>query len=119
MSLVTTPRLITPRAAKAFCQGRGDELTNRQRIVGIVCRSVFMVVLLVVAARVSAPQHIGSTWLDIPRGDFVRAIVGCGFCLWVLVHLFILPKDAGGYRTWGYLGAALIPLALICGVAVW
>jgi TRAP-type C4-dicarboxylate transport system permease small subunit len=111
MSLLTTPRV--------FGQSRSDDLANWQKILGIVCRSIFMVALLVVAARVSAPQHIGSSWLDIPSGDFIRAIVGFGFCLWVLVHLFILPKDAAGYRTWTYLGAALIPLALICGIAVW
>jgi TRAP-type C4-dicarboxylate transport system permease small subunit len=111
MSLLTTPRV--------FGQGRGFDLSNRQRILGIVCRSIFMIVLLIVAARVSAPQHVGSSWLDIPSGDLIRAIVGFGFCLWVLVHIFILPKDAGGYRTWTYLGAALIPLALICGFAVW
>jgi TRAP-type C4-dicarboxylate transport system permease small subunit len=111
MSLLTTPRV--------FGQGRGFDLSNRQRILGIACRSIFMIMLLIVAARVSAPQHIGSSWLDIPSGDLIRAIVGFGFCLWVLVHIFILPKDAGGYRTWTYLGAALIPLALICGFAVW
>jgi TRAP-type C4-dicarboxylate transport system permease small subunit len=108
VSLLTTPRVF-----------RSYDAPSLQRIVGIVCRSIFMVTLAVVAARVSAPQHIGSSWFDIPRGDLIRAIVGFGFCLWVLVHLFILPKDAGGYRTWTYLGAALIPLALICGIAVW
>ena len=113
MSLLTTPR--------AFRRGRDYDLTvtNRQKLLGIVLRSVFMIVLLVVAARVSAPQHIGHSWLDMPSGDFARTAVGLGFCLWVAVHLFILPKDAGGYRTWTYLGAALIPLALICGIAVW
>lgn len=110
MNLLTTP--------KALDQDRTN-IPSHLRILGIVFRSMFMVALLVVAVRVSAPQHIGNSWLDIPRGDFIRVIVGFGFCLWVLVHLFILPKDAGGYRTWIYLGLALIPLAFICGLAVW
>jgi hypothetical protein len=110
MNLLTTP--------KALGQDRAN-IPSRLRILGIVFRSIFMVALVAVAARVSTPQHIGGSWLDIPSGDFIRAIVGFGFCLWVLVHLFILPKDAGGYRTWIYLGLALIPLALICGIAVW
>ena len=108
--------LINP---KGIGEGQGLDLSNRERILGIVFRSIFMIVLVVVAARVSAPQHIGSSWLDIRSGDLIRAIVGFGFCLWVLVHLFILPKDAGGYRTWTYLGTALVPLALICGFAIW
>jgi|SRR5580704_15700673 hypothetical protein len=111
MSLLTTPRV--------FGQGRGYDGPNRLRVLGIVCRSIFMIALLVVAARVSAPQHVGSSWLDIPRGDLIRTFLGFGFCLWILIHLFILPKDEAGYRTWAYLGAALIPLALICGFAVW
>jgi len=111
MNLLTTPNVVD--------KDRPNDVPRRLRTLGIICRSIFMIVLLVVAARVSAPQHIGSSWFDIPSGDLVRAIVGFGFCVWVLVHLFILPKDAGGYRTWIYLGAALIPLALICGIAVW
>ena len=111
MSLLANPRSLG--------RDHGYDLTNRQRILGIVCRSVFMIVLLVVAARVSAPQQVGRSWFDMPNGDLVRTVVGFGFCLWVLVNLFILPKDAGGDRTWTYLGAALIPLALICGIAVW
>jgi hypothetical protein len=106
-------------SAKAFGQRKGDELSSRQRILGIICRSTFMIALLIVTARVSAPQHVGSSWLDIESGDVIRALLGLGVCVWVLIHLFILPKDAAGYRTWIYLGVALIPLVLICGVAVW
>jgi hypothetical protein len=40
-------------------------------------------------------------------------------CVWILAHLFILPKDAEAYRTWIYLGLVAAPLALACAIAVW
>jgi hypothetical protein len=30
-----------------------------------------------------------------------------------------LPKDAEAYRTWFYLGLAVLPLALLCTFVVW
>jgi hypothetical protein len=30
-----------------------------------------------------------------------------------------LPKDQGSYRTWLYLGLALLPLSLLCAFVVW
>jgi TRAP-type C4-dicarboxylate transport system permease small subunit len=93
--------------------------SSRAKIAGIVLRSIFMLCLVLVTMRVSAPQHVGSTWLDIPTADMVRVALGLGFCLWVLVHMFILPKDARAYTTWAYLGLALAPLSIACVVAVW
>lgn len=29
------------------------------------------------------------------------------------------PKDAEAYRTWVYLGLAVVPLAIIFAIAVW
>jgi hypothetical protein len=45
--------------------------------------------------------------------------LGFAVCLWMLIHLFMLPKDAEGYRTWLYLGLVVVPFALICAFAVW
>src|SRR5262249_40444481 len=75
---------------------------SRLRTGAIVFRSLLLIVLLLMAARVSAPQHVGSTWHDIPFGDFVRGLLGVAFCVWMLVELFILPKDNAAYRTWVY-----------------
>jgi hypothetical protein len=82
------------------------------RVAGIICRSIFLVLIAAVAARVSAPQRVGPSWWNIPPGDFVRSAVGVAFCLWTLAHLFILPKDPAAYRTWIYLGVATVPLTL-------
>jgi hypothetical protein len=92
---------------------------SRLRVGAIVFRSLLLLVLLLMAARVSAPQHVGSTWHDIPFGDFVRALLGVAFCVWMLVELFILPKDPAAYRTWVYLGVTLLPLGVLCLLAIW
>jgi len=88
-------------------------------MVGVVFRSLLLLLLFVIAARVATPQHWGKTWYDIPSGDVVRALLGFAFCLWVLVELFILPKDPASYRTWTYLGAVLLPLGLVCLITIW
>jgi hypothetical protein len=91
----------------------------RLRIAGIVLRSIFVGALLVITVRVSTPQS-ETIWsvFESPR-DLIRVVLGFVACLWMLAHLFVLPKDAEGYRTWVYLGLALAPLALACAIAVW
>jgi hypothetical protein len=37
------------------------------RAAGVVLRSLFLIILIVMVARVAAPQHVGRTWYDIPR----------------------------------------------------
>jgi hypothetical protein len=39
--------------------------------------------------------------------------------LWIVIHLFMLPKNAEGYRTWVYLGLVVAPLALAVAIAIW
>jgi hypothetical protein len=45
--------------------------------------------------------------------------LGLGVCTWFVINLFILPKDPGAYRTWMYLGPAVLPLSLLCAFVVW
>jgi len=54
-----------------------------------------------------------------PFGLIVFFLLGFVAGIWILTHLFMLPKDAEGYRTWVYFGLALAPLALACAIAVW
>jgi len=72
-----------------------------------------------VTARVSLPQS-ESIWsaYETP-GDLIRMALGFAVCLWIIIHLFMLPKDAEGYRTWVYLGLVAAPLAVAFAVAVW
>jgi hypothetical protein len=89
------------------------------RIAAILLRSIFVCALLVVTVRVSTPQ-VETIWsvFETP-GDLIRVALGLVTCIWIVAHLFMLPKDAEGYRTWVYLGLALAPLAIACAIAVW
>jgi hypothetical protein len=89
------------------------------RWTGLVFRTIFICILVVITARVASPEveHIWSVY-ETP-GDLIRVVLGFAVCVWLVVHLFVLPKDAAGYRTWFYLGFALIPLSILLGVVTW
>ncbi len=93
--------------------------SDRLRTLGFILRILLIGILLVLTIRVSTPQNetIWSAY-ETP-GDLVRVILGLVFCLWIVVHLFMLPKDPEAYRTWVYLGLVAVPFALICLIAVW
>lgn len=89
------------------------------KLAGLIVRSVFILLLAVLTARVASPQiETLSTLLDTPD-DLVRVVLGLAVCIWCVVNLFILPKDVEAYRTWLYLGFAVLPLSLLCAVVVW
>ena len=70
------------------------------RIAGIALRSIFLCALLVVTVWVSLPQNESIWSVYETPGDLVRVALGFIVCVWILFHLFMLPKDAEGYRTW-------------------
>lgn len=82
-------------------------------------RTLFIGILILITARVSSPQleHVWSIY-ETPS-DLVRVALGFVVCVWLAFHIFILPKDSGGYRTWTGLGFVLLPLAVLCAVYVW
>jgi hypothetical protein len=86
---------------------------------GVAVRTLFLILLTVITARVASPQmeHLSSLY-ETP-GDLIRVVLGFGVCAWFIVNLFILPKDAGAYRTWMYLGVIILPLSLLCAFVVW
>jgi hypothetical protein len=85
---------------------------------GLVSRTLFILILSVTTIHVASPQNetIWSAY-ETP-GDLIRMVVGFLLCLWLVVNLFIPPKDSQGYWTWIYL-APLVPLALLCAVVTW
>ena len=91
----------------------------RLRFAGIVLRTIFVGALLVITIRVATPQSETIWTVFDSLGDVIRVALGLVACIWIVAHLFMLPKDAEGYRTWIYLGLALVPLALACAIAVW
>ena len=98
---------------------RGQAIPTRLKVAGIILRSVFICALLAVTVRVSTPQNETIWSVFDSFGDLVRVVLGLVVSVWIVAHLFMLPKDQEGYRTWVYLGLALAPLALACAVAVW
>jgi hypothetical protein len=86
---------------------------------GVAVRTIFLIVLTVLTARVASPQ-IENIWsVSETPGDLIRVALGFAVCVWFVINLFILPKDAGAYRTWLYLGVAVLPLSLLCAIVVW
>jgi hypothetical protein len=86
---------------------------------GVAVRTIFLIVLTVLTARVASPQMERLSSLYETPGDLIRVLMGVGVCGWFIVNLFILPKDSGAYRTWMYMGLALLPLAALCAYVVW
>jgi hypothetical protein len=89
------------------------------RIGGMVCRALFIIVLTVITARVASPQTETIRSVFETPDEFVRVALGFVVCVWFLVNLFILPKDEEAYRTWLYLGFAVLPLSFLCAFWIW
>jgi hypothetical protein len=86
---------------------------------GVAVRTIFLIILVVLTARVASPQMERLSSLYETPGDLIRVLMGVAVCAWFIVNVFKLPKDSGAYRTWMYLGLALLPLALLCAFVVW
>jgi hypothetical protein len=93
--------------------------SNQVWFGGVLVRTLFLIVLTAITARVASPQMEHFSSLQETPGDLVRVLLGFGVCGWFIVNLFILPRDPGAYRTWMYLGVTVLPLAVLCAVVVW
>jgi hypothetical protein len=91
----------------------------RLKLSGTIARTLFILLLAVLTARVASPQveKLRSV-LETPD-DLIRVVLGFAVCVWCIINLFILPKDAEAYRVWVYLGLAILPLSVLCAVVVW
>jgi hypothetical protein len=84
------------------------------RILAIVLRALVIGALVAVTVRVSSPQSE-----NLASGDLIRLALGFAVCLWVVSHLFMLPRTTEGYRTWIYLGLMVAPLAWAVAIVIW
>jgi hypothetical protein len=103
-------------------QARRAEMTKLPSHIwagGVAVRTIFLIVLIVLTARVASPQIERLSSIYETPGDLIRVLMGVGVCAWFVVNVFKLPKDAGAYRTWMYMGLALLPLAALCAYVVW
>ena len=97
----------------------GATLPMGLRILAIIFRALFIGALVAVTVRVSSPQSESLTSVYESPGDLIRLTLGFAVCLWIVIHLFMLPRTAEGYRTWVYLGLVVAPLALAVAIAIW
>jgi len=108
-----------PQGVPPDAQSTPTQVSRLVRITAIALRSLSIAVLVALTWRVSSPQS-ETIWTAYETpGDLVRLMLGLAVCLWLVVHLFILPRDASGYRTWLYLGLIIVPLGLLLTVAIW
>jgi hypothetical protein len=96
-----------------------SEPTQFVRIGGIVVRTLFLIVLTVITARVASPQMERLWSIYETPGDLIRVLMGVGVCSLFIVNLFKLPKDPGAYRSWLHIGLALLPLSLLLAYVIW
>jgi hypothetical protein len=89
------------------------------RISAIVLRALFIGALVAVTLRVSSPQSESLASVYETPGDLIRVALGFAVCLWIVIHLFMLPRTAEGYRTWVYLGLVVAPLAWAVAIVIW
>jgi hypothetical protein len=97
----------------------GSKVWSPVWLAAVALRTLLISLVVLIIVRVSMPQN-ETIWTayDTP-GDLVRMMLGFAVCVWLLIQLFRLPKDAGGYRTWLYLGLFAVPFAAICLVGIW
>lgn len=96
-----------------------DAVPAGLQIAATILRAAFIGALMLITVSVSLPQN-ETIWTayDTP-GDLVRLLLGFAVCVWLIIQLFKGPKDAGGYRTWLYLGLVAVPFAVVCLVYLW
>jgi hypothetical protein len=88
------------------------------RILAIVLRALFIGALVAVTVRVSSPQSESLASVYETPGDLIRLALGFAVCLWIVIHMFMLPRTAEGYRTWIYLGFVVAPLAWAVAIII-
>ena len=89
------------------------------RILATTLRALFIAALIVIIARVSSPQSETIWTVHETPADLLRLAVGIAACLWLVIHMFIFPKDMEGYRTWLYFGLVSAPLGWVIALAEW
>jgi hypothetical protein len=89
------------------------------RVPAIILRALFLGALIVIVARLSTPQSETIWAVHETTGDLIRVAVGFAACMWLLTHIFILPKDAAEYRNRLYFGLVSAPLVWVIAVLKW
>ena len=89
------------------------------RLFGLILRTLFLMVVVTVTARVAAPQN-ETLWsaYETPS-DLLRIVLGAIVCGFVSVQIFRYSRNPADMRKWVPIGLAVLPLALLCAVVIW
>jgi len=89
------------------------------RIVGLGMRWLIILALVILTARVSAPQS-KTLWsvYEAPL-DLLRLLLGVAVCILIGTRMFVGQPNNEACRTWAYLGMIVLPFTIICILAVW
>jgi hypothetical protein len=89
------------------------------RILAFVLRALFIGALVAITVRVSSPQSESLASVYETPADLIRLALGLAVSVWIVFHLFMLPRTAEGYKTWVYLGLVVAPLTWAVAIIVW
>jgi TRAP-type C4-dicarboxylate transport system permease small subunit len=89
------------------------------RLLAIALRVLFIGALVAITVRVSGPQSEKLSSIHETPEDLVRVALGFAACLWIVLHLFRIPRTPEGYRRSLYLGLVIAPIACVVAVLVW
>lgn len=89
------------------------------RILGLILRTTFLVIVLVITARVASPQSEKLWSAYETPADLFRIVVGAAVCVFLAVQIFRYSRDPADMRNWVVIGIAAVPLALLCAVVIW
>jgi hypothetical protein len=108
-----------PMSSPANPGTQGSTIPMGLRILAIVLRALFLGALVAISVRLSRPQSETIWSVYETPGDLIRLMLGVAVCLWIVLHLFMLPRTVEGYRSWVYLGLVVAPLAWAVAIAIW
>ena len=98
---------------------QGSTIPMGLRILAIILRALFLGALVTITVRLSRPQSETIWSVYETPGDLIRLMLGVAVCLWIVLHLFMLPRTVEGYRSWVYLGLVVAPLAWAVAIIIW
>lgn len=89
------------------------------RILGLILRTLFLILVVAITARVASPQN--ETFLSAYEtpADLFRIILGVAVCSFIATQIFRYSRDPADMRNWVAIGIAAVPLALLCAVVIW
>jgi hypothetical protein len=67
----------------------------------------------------STPQSETLWSVHETPGDLIRLALGLAVALWIVIHLFTIPKTVEAYKRWVYLGLVVAPVSLAAAVVIW